>query len=93
MTFEEMKDRMIEHDDFTDKHKYNNWSCFQAGRIIQFIRDNNDKDVVEFGVSKNQDINEICLIVSHYTERNIRIEPREYGFYIILEKAKCRSDS
>ena len=52
MTFEEMKDRMIEHDDFADKHKYSNWSCFQAGRIIQFVRDNNDKDVVEFGISK-----------------------------------------
>lgn len=92
MTFEEMKDSMIEHDDFADKHKYNNLSCFQAGRIIQCVLDNKDKDVVEFGISKDQDINEICLIVSHYTERSIRIEPREYGFHMILKRQNFRSN-
>lgn len=65
---------------------FDNKSWFKAGRIVQYIAENNKKDVIQYGISYNENVFEVCTILRHYTTRNIRLVPFKYGFTMYLTK-------
>lgn len=69
-----------------DEKSFENESWFHAGRIAQYIADNKDKDVIQYGIGYNRNVFEICTIVQHYTTRSIKLVPLKYGFSMYLTK-------
>lgn len=50
---------------------FDNKSWFKAGRIVQYLITNKEKDVIRYGVGFNENVFEICAILRHFTKRNI----------------------
>lgn len=69
-----------------NEKSFSNKSWFKAGRIVQYIVANKDKDVIQYGIDCTENIFEICTIVQRYTTRNIKLVPLKYGFSMYLTK-------
>lgn len=65
---------------------FSNKSWFKAGRIVQYIAANKDKDAIQYGINCTENIFEIRTIVQRYTTRSIKLVPLKYGFSMYLTK-------
>ena len=65
---------------------FSNESWFKAGKIIQYIMDNRDKRVLQYGISFNENAFEICSIVKQRLklDREIKLVPLNYGFSMYI---------
>ena len=65
---------------------FDNKSWFKAGRIVQYLITNKEKDVIRYGIGFNENVFEIRAILRHFTKRNIELIPLKYGFEMHLIK-------
>lgn len=66
--------------------KFSKESWFKAGRIFQYIMDNRDRDVLQYGISFNEDVFEICSILEQRINREIKLIPLNAGFSMHLTR-------
>lgn len=74
-----------------EEKSYDGKSWFKAGRIIQCICQNEDKNVIEFGIGGNENVFEIYEIVRKYTARHINLVPLRHGFSMRLTNGKVNT--
>ncbi len=69
-----------------NEKSFDNKSWFKAGRIVQYIAANKEKDIIQYGIGYNENVFEICTILRHYTTRHIKLVPLKYGFSMYFTK-------